>query len=312
MIIVVTLTISFSPWVACAESVVAPQIPTASELIDALNTLRAANGRSPFTPNSILMGIAQEQAEYNLAIRMMTDTSADGLRPYQRALLAGYAVAGDISLGGFFTELLYAGRNTSAEEALIWWNNDPPHQAMLLSNVFLDVGTGIATSDGTSYFVLVAGKSTGGAPVPFIPPPTYKTPVATKVPNTPNADGSIVYIVQRNDTALGIAIAYGTSLDKLLILNGLTEKSIIYPDQQIIIRAAYTPTSTLPTSTPTKRPTITSWPSSTPSSTETRVPPTITPSPGLSVSAARGAVIAIAVTALVIAALLAPLGRKRK
>ncbi|HEY5270267.1 MAG TPA: LysM peptidoglycan-binding domain-containing protein [Anaerolineales bacterium] len=305
--IMLTLMISFSPRVAHAESVAAPQISTASELIDAVNALRASYGQPPYTTNSILMGTAQGQAEFNLSIGTITHISADGLQPFQRALQAGYPVA-----GGFFSENLAAGVGLSAAEAVQIWTGDDPHLNTMISSNLQDIGAGVAVAGNTYYYVIDCGLSTGGTPVPFVPPPTYKTPVLTMVPNTPNADGSIVYIVQSGDTTLGIALAYGIFFDDLLALNSLTEKSVIYPGQQIIVRAAFTPTPTLPTSTPTGRPTITPWPTSTPTFTETHIPPTPTPSLGLPVSVARNTVTVITVAALVIAALLALLGRKRK
>jgi LysM repeat protein len=310
LIIFLLLKLSFSPGGARAVSIMAPYFSPASDLIDAVNALRTAQGLPALEVNSILMTVAQQQADYNLAIQMMTDSSPDGLRPYQRALLAGYAVAGDISRGGFYTELLYAGRNTSSEEAISWWNNDPPHQAMLLSTVFMDVGAGVATSGGTSYYVLVAGKSTGGTPVPFTPPASYNPPKPTMIPNTPNADGSIFYSVQPGDTLGMISITYDVSVSDLRALNNLVN-DIIYTDKVLTIRGAYTPTPTPPTSTPTGHPTITPWPTSTLTATETRIPPTPTRSPRLPVSAAHGAVITIVVAALVLAALLVLLIRKR-
>ncbi|MCX6037133.1 MAG: LysM peptidoglycan-binding domain-containing protein, partial [Chloroflexi bacterium] len=305
--ILLTLTISFSPQPARAESVAAPQISTASELIDAVNALRASYGLPPYTPNSILMGIAQGQAEYNLSIGTITHASADGLWPFQRALLAGYSV-----LGGYFSENIAAGVGLSAEGAVEMWIGDDPHLNTMISSNQQDIGAGVAVAGNTYYYVIDCGLSTGGTPRPFTPPPSYSTPVATLIPNTPNADGSVVYIVKRGDTPLAIAIAYGVSLIEIYALNNLTDSSLIYPNQRIIVRGAYTPTPTQPTSTPTERPTITPWPTSSPTSTETPVPPTPTPSPGLPVSAARGAVTAIVVAALVIAALLALIGRKRK
>ncbi len=310
--ILLTLPITFSPWVARAESVAAPHFSIASELIDAVNALRASYGLPPFTPNSILMSIAQGQAEYNLSIGTITHTSAEGLRPFQRALLAGYPVAGDISLGGFFNENITAGVGLSAKGAVEMWTGDDSHLNTMISSNLQDIGAGVAVAGNTYYYVIDCGLSTGGTPRPFTPPPSYSTPVATLIPNTPNADGSIVYIVQRGDTPLAIAIAYSITLREIYALNNLTDSSLIYPDQRIIVRGAYTPTPTQPTSTPTERPTITPWPTSTPTSTETPVPPTPTPSPGLPVSAARDAVIVIVVAALVIAALIALLGRKRK
>jgi len=312
--ILMTLTISFSPWVARAETVAAPQFSTASELIDAVNTLRASYRLPSYTPNSILMTLAQEHAEYMAAIGMSNvHTDSRGFLPFQRALEAGYPVAGNINTDvGYYSENVTGGVGKTAQVVITEWMGDAPNRDTMLSSDLRDVGAGVALIGNTYYYCLDAGQSTGGTPRPFTPPPSYSTSIATLIPNTPNANGSITYIVQRGDTALGIALAFGISLDELLVLNSLTEKSVIYPDQQIIIRAAYTPTPTLPTSTPTGHPTITPWPTSTPTSTETPVPPTLTPSPGLSVSAARGAVTAIVVAALVIASLLALLGRKRK
>ena len=312
LILSLFLLISFSPLVARAESITAPQLSSPAELIDAVNALRATYGLPPYTPNSILMGTAQRQAEYNLSIGTITHISADGLPPFERALQAGYPVAGDISLGGFFSENITAGVGMNAEGAVENWTGDAPHLNTMISSNLQDIGAGVAVAGNTYYYVIDCGLSTGGTPATFVPPPIYKTPVATLVPNTPNADGSVTYIVQRNDTPLGIALAYGLTLNELLALNSLTAKSVIYPDQIIIVRAGYTPTPTQPTGTPTERPTITPWPTSTPTSTKTPLPPTPTPSSGLPVSSARGAVIVIAVAALVIAALLALLGRKRK
>jgi hypothetical protein len=107
-------------------------------------------------------------------------------------------------------------------------------------------------------------------------------------------------------------MAYNVPLADILKLNGLTVKSTIFVNQKITIRAANTPTPTQPTSTPTIPPTITPWPTSTPTATPTNLPPTPTPSPALPATAAGGAVAAIFVSALILAGLIALLGRKRK
>jgi uncharacterized protein YkwD len=306
------LSFSFSPQVVQAESASAPEFSTAYELIDAVNALRASYGLSAYSTNSILMDIAQEQAEYNLSIGTITHSSADGLRPFERALQAGYAVAGDTTQGGFFSENIVAGVGLSAEEAVQDWTGDDAHLNTMISSNLQDIGAGVAASGNTYYYVIDCGLSTGETPATFVPPSTYKTSVAPSITNTPNADGSIIHIVQSGDTTLGIAIAYGLSLNELLTLNGLTEKSVIYPNQKIIVRAGFTPTPTPPTSTPTKLPTITPWPTSTPTTTTTLPPPTPTQSPGLPTTTAHNAVTIIIVAALALAALLALLSRGRR
>jgi LysM repeat protein len=259
-----------------------------------------------------LMSVAQAHAEYLLSIGTYTHIGADGSRPYQRALAAGYMVAGDLSLGGFFSENITGGVNKTAEQAVEDWMGDDAHKNTMLSNTLQDVGAGVGVSGNTYYYVLDAGLSTGGTPVAYTPPAPLHPITPTIVPNTPNADGSIIHIVQPGDTLGSIYMAYNVPLADILKLNGLTLKSTIYPNQKIIIRPAFTPTPTQPTSTPTIRPTLTPWPTSTPTSTETTIPPTPTPSPGLPVAAAGAAVAVIVVSALVLAGLLAIFGRRQK
>jgi uncharacterized protein YkwD len=291
----------------------APDYSSASELIDAVNNLRAERGLFPYTVNSILMGIAQTQAEYIASIGFSTaHLDAYGRSPYQRALDAGYAVAGDLTLGGFFSENVVGGISLSAEGAVEIWMGDAPHQGTMLSTNLQDVGAGVAVSYNTYYYVLDAGLSTGGTPKAYTPAPYYIINTPILATNTPGTDGAIIYIVQPNDTLLGIAIAYDTTLNALYALNGLTENSLIYAGQPIIVRAAFTPTSTLPTSTPTIRPSSTPWPTSSSTVPVTDIAPTTTKAPVLPSTSAGGAVIAIVVAALLGAAFLTMAGSRKK
>ena len=206
--------ISFSPREIRAKSVAIPNLSTAFELVDAVNALRASYGLSPYISNSILMRIAQKQAEYMASSGVANNHySADGLLPYQRALQAGYAVAGDMSNGssGFFAENITAGVGMTADEAVKQWTQDDPHLNTMISTNLQDIGAGVAVSGNTFYYVIDCGLSTGGTPRAFTPPPSYITPQPTMIPNTPNADGSLTYTVQSGDTLLGIAIAYNIS-----------------------------------------------------------------------------------------------------
>ena len=296
-----------------AKSIAAPVLSTPSELINEVNTIRAKYGFGTLQINPILMSIAQSQADYEQSIGSQTDIDVNGLHPYQRALAAGYLVAGNVTTNvGYLSELLFGGVNVPAKDAVKWWYDDANHKPYLLFPDYQDIGAGVAQSNNTFYYVIVIALSTGGTPVAYTPPPPLHTSAPTFIPNTPNSDGSIVHIVQKGDTALGIAIEYGISLTDLYKLNGLTDKSVIYQGTKIIIRAAYTPTPTQPTGTPTERPTITMWPTASFTATVSPIPPTPAPSPGLAKSAARNAVLAIAAAALVIAGVIAWLARKRK
>ncbi len=312
-----TLLILFLPAVVLAAFIpvrAAPDLSTASELIAAVNALRAQNGLPAYNPHPILMQIAQTHAEY-LASIGSASTHLDGLgrRPFQRALDAGYPVAGDLSLGGFFSENIVSGSGLDAAGAVQIWMGDAPHQNTMLSANLRDVGAGVAVVGNVYYYVLDAGLSTGGTPAPYTPrPPAAPQATGTFATGTPNPDGSITYIVQPGDTLLAIAIAHDIYLNELYALNGLSEKSVIYPGQTLIIRPAYTATPTQPTSTPTPRPSSTPWPTS----TWTAIVTPLTPTPAgetaaLPSASAGGAVIAIIVTALLAAGAITMMGRKK-
>jgi LysM repeat protein len=291
-----------------------PRLSSTEEVIAAVNALRAENGLPPYTPDPILMSIAQAHAEYILSSGVMTHYDANGLRPFERALQAGYPVAGDIYTNvGFFSENIIGGSGMTAEQAVEEWAvMDEAHLRTMISSELQDIGAGVAVSGYTYIYVIDCGLSTGGTPRAFTPPATYKTPIVTQVPPTPNEDGSVTYIIQPNDTLLGIAIQFGMSLDAIYALNGLTEESIIYPGNAILLSPSFTATPTQATSTPTERPTITSWPTSTPTEPQPSETPVRSAPDGLPASAAGGAVAIIIIAALVIAAILSLTGKKNR
>ncbi|MBI4731810.1 MAG: LysM peptidoglycan-binding domain-containing protein [Chloroflexi bacterium] len=313
-LLLLTLSLAFSVMLVSVDAhpAPAPDLSTAYELIDAVNALRAERGLPAYTPNPILMSIAQTHAEYLAAIGVSNKhTDAYGRLPFQRALDAGYPVAGDLSQNGWFSENLVGGIGLTAEEAVEIWTGDDPHLNTMISTVLKDVGAGVAVVGNTYYYVLDCGLSTGGTPVAYTPPAYVIYPTPILATNTPNEDGSITYTVQPGDTLLGIAIAYDVSLGELYGLNGLTENSVIYTDQQIIIRAAYTATPTQPTSTPTLRPSSTPWPTSLNTAPATEPLPTATQTSVQPSMSAGGAVIAIIVAALVAAGILTVVGAKK-
>ena len=317
---IVLILIAFSTQVRVqAGSVRAPLASSVSEVLDAVNALRTTYRAPSYQSNAILMGTAQAHADYMASIGVSTvHTDAQGLLPYQRAINAGYAVAGDLSQGGWFSENVAGGIGMTASEVVDLWMGDQPHLLTMVSSNLVDAGVGVAVVGDTYYYCLDAGLPKGGSQVAnsFYAPNATSVPNTTLAPvfatNTPNADGSITHIVLLGEYPGGIAIAYGISLSELYRLNGMTTKSVIYPGNKLTIRVAFTPTPTQPTGTPTQRPTITAWPTFTQTNTATPIPATPTPIPGLPASSARNTVSLIVGVALIIAALIALLGRKRK
>jgi len=205
----------------------------------------------------------------------------------------------------------------SAQAVVNAWMGDAPHQNTMLSSTLQDVGAGVATAGNYVYYTLDAGLSTGGQPAAYTPGTTAPTKITvvstgTIIPNTPNADGAIIHIVQPGDSLIVIAIAYDVPLNDILTLNNLQLNSVIRTGQQLTIRPAFTPTPTLPTSTPTRRPTPTSWPTSTATTTPTSTPVTATPIPKAAIPLSTGmiSVSAIILLALLVAGVVAWLGSR--
>lgn len=280
---------------------------TAQQLIQEVNSLRLANGLPPYQANSILMQIAQAHAEYMAATGQITHSGPNGERPYQRALAAGYPLAGDLAQGGFFSENVISGSGMSPKAAVQAWQGDAPHLHTMLSPNLQEIGAGVAVRDGYYYYVIDCARPTSSrTPQPYTPGPglpapgtvspgEYMMPVFTV---TPQADGRVIHVVQSGQTLWSIAIAYGVKIDELRRLNNLMGNTI-YPGQKLLIMR-------LPTATPTSSPpppTFTPWPTRTlwPTSTPTLVPsPTPTPVTAQQVFQQGWP---IAITVLVIAAL---------
>ena len=94
---------------------------------------------------------------------------------------------------------------------------------------------------------------------------------------TPAADGKYYHTIHSGETLLWIASQYDVSLSDLLNWNGLTNASVIHPDEKLLLLIAPPATLTLtpapPTSTPPPQPSSTqSPPSATPPDTTTESP----------------------------------------
>jgi len=221
----------------------------AAELIEKVNTLRAANGLLPYKQNSILTAIAQSHAAYIAGTGVLTNFDEQGRRPYQRALDAGYSVAGDLSTGGLLTQVIYSGSGTSEGEVIAAWQAKSADSAVLLSPDYQDIGVGITAANGITYYVLVAGSQSdsSGTPAPFTTG-TATLLGGTGLPNTPLAGGEIYHTVQKDEALWSIALAYGTTIAELKLLNNLATDEI-FEGQRLLIRQSNTATPT-PTEIP--------------------------------------------------------------
>jgi len=91
-------------------------------------------------------------------------------------------------------------------------------------------------------------------PAPANPAPIPAAPLAT---STPRPDGSLVHIVQPNDTLWGLSIQYNVSMDQIMQLNGINQDTLLQLDQELVIalpNASGQPTPE-PTAVPNSEPT---------------------------------------------------------
>ena len=251
----------------------APNHYNAYDVINGVNDVRASYGLPPLEINSNLMAAAQAHSTYQASIGSITHTGEGGSTPSGRAAASGYGNGASISV----TENIFGGAGATAVIAVSWWASDPPHLQTLIGP-YKHVGAGIAIKNGVTYYTLDVGYISGDPGTGAGSPSGIDTGSGTTTPSTggngtapfalatPRADGSIVHIVGFGQTLWTISALYGITVDALMALNNLTETSIIYPGDELIIQ--------LPTNGPTFTP---SGPTFTPAPTT----PTVTPTPTL-------------------------------
>lgn len=253
----------------------------ASVLIAEVNALRAANGLPAYDVDPILMQIAQAHSDYQASIGTVTHYGADGSRPYQRALAAGFPLAGDVSRGGFFSENVTGGNKTPAQ-AVAQWQGDSIHLNTMLSPNLTHAGAGVSVSGGSTYYTLDAAAAIGSVPN-YTPPAGGSTTVAGTpatleivppvVTSTPKDDGTLYHEVKIGQALWSIALAYGTTVDEIKQLNRLATNEI-FEGQLLLISSEEPRTATpdaptatvtigVPLSTGTSVPTVTTTPTPT-------------------------------------------------
>lgn len=259
---------------------------SAYDLIGAVNSLRQARGLSPFQVNAALMSAAQGHSDYQASIGQGTHYGPGGNRPRDRAAAAGFGGGAAI----FISENIAWGGSMTYQRAVEIWQGDDLHLNTMLGPNYTDVGAGVATSGGVSYFTLDAGYVAGspgtgptvapvGSPAPTVAP---FFPVAT---STANPDGSLYHTVRPGQALWNISAAYHVSVDELRQLNNLSS-NLIYVGQKLLVRPAtstltITPTlgseASTPTLTRTLRPLPTGTPSATAPANPTDTPPSAPP-----------------------------------
>lgn len=224
-----------------------PQVTSPSQLIDAVNSLRAANGLAPLAMHPILMQSAQSQADYMAATGNVTHARPNGTYT-QQLISLGFPLAGDLSMGGFRSENIL-----STYGPMVWngvpaaWQ-DAEHMNTMLSGNFTHIGAGISQSGDTYYYALDTAAATGSgqqqesaaAVLTSVPAGSsgssgvsqFMVPVTL---STARPDGNVFHKVQYGQSLWSIAIAYGTTIKNIQALNNLGEESTVYQGQELLI-----------------------------------------------------------------------------
>ena len=222
----------------------------ADEILTLVNNLRIEQGLAPLNAHPILMQLAQAQADYIVASGQITHLSADGRRPFQRALAAGYPLAGDLDLGGFYAENIQVGPGLTPQGAVEIWLGDELHRNTMFSEFRSDMGAGVAVDGDMVYYVLDCALASPYRTVITLavsPAPGQSAyvvvPAAT---STPQLDGSIVHVVNTGETLWGIAAVYNLTVEQLAQLNHINPARFISPGERLVLRSSATPTRKAP------------------------------------------------------------------
>ena len=237
------------------------QVPTAYELIDAVNTYRAANGLAALAIDPILMISAQTHAEYlaSQGDSVSGHVGAGGTDADARAAALGYPQVEALDINENWASLpASADLNTLIHG--VW--GDSQHTHTMLHQMGQHVGAGVAVSgDNVIYVLNVAAFWGDGA---FTVQPTsdaypgltsgdsssasISQYIAAVTVADPDKDGKVYHQVLQGQTLWSIATAYGVTTEQIRQLNGLTSESMIYMGQKLLIMIIPTPTM-VPTTT---------------------------------------------------------------
>jgi uncharacterized protein YkwD/LysM repeat protein len=241
-----------SPTRGSAQPLPRQTITSPSQLIDAVNNLRIANGLPALAVHTALMQSSQSQADYMASTGQVTHERPGGISFTQQLLSLGFPLDGDLSQGGFRAENVIQSSNP------LVWNGVPPawqdslHMNTMLSPNFTHIGAGISQGTSGYYYALDCAAATGSGQMQ-----DGSTSILTSVPggsqggvsqfmvpvalSTADANGDVFHKVQYGQSLWSIAIEYGTTIKAIQALNNLGESLIVYQGQELLVLKGATP-----------------------------------------------------------------------
>ena len=212
---------------------------SAYDLILAMNTLRVSNGLPALVEDPIINAVAQSTAE-TMAINSMSWHIGD---VRGRLAAAGYGGGGTVWATENFA---VSGGGMGIDEIMAAWA-DPDHMRPAVEPAYCNVGAGVATAKGKTYYVLQAAYVSGRACGSSSSPPVGGTSqpgassglvsqliVPVKIA-TPDADGRVYHVVQAGQSFWSIAIAYQITIHDIETWNNITREIPLQSGQRLFI-----------------------------------------------------------------------------
>ena len=210
---------------------------SAYDLIIAMNTLRVSYGLPALVDDPIVNAVAQSTAA-TMAANNMSWHIGD---VRGRLAAAGY---GNGSTVWATENFAMSSNGMGIDEIMAVWA-DPDHMRPAVTAAYCNVGAGVATVSGRTYYVLqaayVSGQECGSSSSSEgTSPDTGSGPVVSQliVPvkiATPDADGITYHLVQAGQSFWSIAIAYQISINDLETWNNLSRESQLNAGQRLFI-----------------------------------------------------------------------------
>jgi LysM repeat protein len=233
----------------------APQkVPSAYDVIAAVNNLRASHDLPPYAVDPILMMAAQAQADYLAATPNFGSghASPGGTDADARAIALGFPFVQGLDINENWG-MLQEGEPIETLIFGIW--GDALHMHTMLHDRGQLMGVGVAVSGEVAYIILDVAAYWGDAGLTAQPTTLayganagtqyavsqYIAPVLTA---SPGSDGSVWHHVMSGQSLWMIAHHYKVDVERLRALNNMGETSTIYIGQKILIQLPQTPTPT--------------------------------------------------------------------
>ena len=210
---------------------------SAYEMIVAMNTLRVSYGLPALVEDPIINAVAQSTAA-TMAANNMSWHIGD---VRGRLAAAGYGNGETVWATENFA---MSGSGMGIDQIMAVWA-DPDHMRPAVTAAYCNVGAGVATVNGKTYYVLQAAYVSGqecGSSTSSGETSSSGTGAGTTsqliVPvsiATSDADGKVYHIVQAGQSFWSIAIAYQISINDLETWNNLSRESPLNAGQRLFI-----------------------------------------------------------------------------